>query len=72
MSSLAVSRSLPAEIVCVWEAGIWKTERVNGTLDAFRHVWRAEGLRGLWKGVGTSLYVFFLLFVHRELIRFIP
>ena len=53
MSSLA--RTLPSEVVCVWEAGVFKTERVNGFFDAFRHVWRAEGVRGLWKGVGTTL-----------------
>lgn len=54
MSSLAM-RSLPTEVVCVWEGGMFKTERVNGFFDALRHVWRAEGARGLWKGVGTTL-----------------
>ncbi|KAF9531985.1 mitochondrial carrier domain-containing protein [Crepidotus variabilis] len=56
MSSLA-ARSLPAEIVCVWEAGMWKAERVNGPFDAARKVWMAEGARGLWKGVGTTLVI---------------
>ncbi|TFK77042.1 mitochondrial carrier [Pluteus cervinus] len=55
MSSLA--RPLAAEVVCVWEHGVFRTERVNGFLDAVRHVWRAEGLPGLWKGVGTSLVI---------------
>lgn len=54
MSSFA-ARSLPTEVVCVWESGMWKTERVNGVFDAARKVMRAEGVRGLWKGVGTSL-----------------
>jgi len=54
MSSFAV-RSIPTEVVCVWKAGVWKAERVNGAFDAFRHVWKAEGFPGLWKGVGTSL-----------------
>lgn len=54
MSSFAI-RSLPTEVVCVWEGGMFKTERVNGFFDALRHVWRAEGARGLWKGVGTTL-----------------
>jgi solute carrier family 25 protein 39/40 len=54
MSSLARSMSTQ-EIVCVWENGVFKTERVNGFLDAVRHVWRAEGIRGLWKGAGTTL-----------------
>lgn len=54
MSSLAL-RSVSSEVVCIWEAGLWKTERVNGAFDAFRHVWKAEGVAGLWKGVGTSL-----------------
>ncbi|KAF4622891.1 hypothetical protein D9613_001862 [Agrocybe pediades] len=56
MSSYA-ARSLPTEIVCVWEGGLFRTERVNGFFDAFKHVWRAEGVRGLWKGVGTSLVI---------------
>ncbi|KAJ7597098.1 mitochondrial carrier domain-containing protein [Mycena floridula] len=56
MSSLA--RSLThEELVCVWENGVFKTERVNGFFDAVRHVWRAEGIRGLWKGAGTSLVI---------------
>ena len=54
MSSLA--RPLAStEVVCLWEHGVFKTERVNGAFDALRHVWRAEGVRGLWKGVGTTL-----------------
>jgi len=56
MSSLA--RPLGGEsVVCVWESGMMKTERVTGFLDAVRHVWRAEGLRGLWKGAGTALII---------------
>lgn len=55
MSSLA--RPLGEEVVCVWERGVFKTERVTGFLDAVRHVWRAEGLPGLWKGAGTSLFI---------------
>ncbi|KAH9175369.1 mitochondrial carrier [Lactarius sanguifluus] len=31
--------------------------RVNGFYDAVRHVWRAEGIRGLWKGTGTTLVI---------------
>lgn len=54
MSSMA--RAMPQqELVCVWDHGVFRTERVNGFLDAVRHVWRAEGVRGLWKGAGTSL-----------------
>ncbi|KAF5311827.1 hypothetical protein D9619_003204 [Psilocybe cf. subviscida] len=45
------------EVVCLWEHGVFKTERVNGAFDALRHVWRAEGVRGLWKGVGTTLVI---------------
>ncbi|KAF8807462.1 mitochondrial carrier [Phlegmacium glaucopus] len=55
MSSLA--RPMSAEVVCLWEGGVFKTERVNGFFDAVRHVWRAEGARGLWKGAGTSLVI---------------
>ena len=57
MSSL--TRPLESEVVCIWEHGVYRTERVNGFLDAFRAVWRAEGLAGLWKGAGTSLSVTF-------------
>jgi solute carrier family 25 protein 39/40 len=54
MSSLA--RSFTAEeVVCVYDHGVLRKERVNGFLDAVRHVVRAEGIRGLWKGAGTSL-----------------
>ncbi|KAJ7293640.1 mitochondrial carrier domain-containing protein [Mycena rebaudengoi] len=56
MSSLA--RPLVAEqLVCVWDRGVFRTEPVAGITDAFRHVWRAEGMRGLWKGVGTTLVI---------------
>lgn len=55
MSSLA--RPLASEVVCLWNHGVMRTERVNGFMDAVRHVWRAEGINGLWKGVGTSLFV---------------
>lgn len=53
MSSLVSSH--PGEVVCIWKNGLFKTEQVNGFYDAVRHVWRAEGIRGLWKGAGTSL-----------------
>jgi hypothetical protein len=53
MSTFAYS--LHQEIVCIFDRGVLRTERVNGFYDAVRHVWRAEGIRGLWKGVGTTL-----------------
>lgn len=50
------TRTLAAEeVVCVFDHGVYRTERVNGFLDAVRHVWRVEGVRGLWKGAGTTL-----------------
>ncbi|KLO20221.1 mitochondrial carrier [Schizopora paradoxa] len=55
MSSYA--RSLPQDVVCIWDHGAMRTERVTGFWDAIRHVWRAEGLRGLWKGAGTTLVI---------------
>ncbi|KAI6047586.1 mitochondrial carrier domain-containing protein [Pisolithus marmoratus] len=54
MSSIA--RPLE-EVVCVYDHGVLRRERVNGFLDAIRHVWRHEGIRGLWKGAGTSLLI---------------
>ncbi|KAI9063006.1 mitochondrial carrier [Trametes sanguinea] len=55
MSSLA--RSIEGEVVCIWDHGVFRTERVNGFFDAIRHVWRAEGIAGLWKGAGTTLLI---------------
>ncbi|KAJ7837545.1 mitochondrial carrier domain-containing protein [Mycena olivaceomarginata] len=56
MSSMA--RSLAAEqLVCVWDRGLFRTEPVKGFSDAVRLVWRAEGIRGLWKGAGTTLAI---------------
>jgi len=53
MSTFA--HTVPQELVCIWDRGVFRTERVNGFYDAVRHVWRAEGIRGLWKGTGTTL-----------------
>ncbi|KAA1468225.1 mitochondrial carrier [Dentipellis sp. KUC8613] len=56
MSSLA-ARTVAHDVVCVWDHGRMRTERVNGFSDAVLHVVRAEGIRGLWKGAGTSLVI---------------
>lgn len=55
--STAAMRAFEGEVVCVWDHGMFRTERVNGFFDAFRHVWRAEGISGLWKGAGTTLMI---------------
>ncbi|RDX55930.1 mitochondrial carrier [Lentinus brumalis] len=55
MSSLV--SAVEGEVVCIWDHGVYKTERVNGFFDAVKHVWRAEGIAGLWKGAGTSLLI---------------
>ncbi|KAF6765991.1 mitochondrial carrier domain-containing protein [Ephemerocybe angulata] len=55
MSSIA--RPLAGELVCVWDHGVFKRERVTGFYDAVKHVWKAEGVAGLWKGCGTSLVI---------------
>ncbi|EJD03864.1 mitochondrial carrier [Fomitiporia mediterranea MF3/22] len=55
MSSYA--RPLATEVVCIWDHGVLRTERVNGFWDAIRHVVRAEGMKGLWKGAGTTLLI---------------
>ena len=55
MSSMSTSIFSRSEIVCVWDHGVLRQERVNGFYDAVKHVVRAEGIRGLWKGAGTSL-----------------
>lgn len=54
MSSLA--RAIhPEELVCLWDHGKLRAERVTGFADAVRKVWHFEGVRGLWKGAGTTL-----------------
>lgn len=55
MSTAALSRSVEGEVVCIWDHGMFRAERVTGFFDAVRHVWRAEGIPGLWKGAGTTL-----------------
>lgn len=48
---------LENEVVCLWDHGTMRAERVTGFGDALVKVWRVEGIRGLWKGVGTSLAI---------------
>ncbi|TFK30499.1 mitochondrial carrier [Coprinopsis marcescibilis] len=55
MSSLA--RPIAGDVVCLWDHGVLKTQRVNGFYDAVRHLWKVEGLAGLWKGTGTTLII---------------
>ncbi|KAI0704868.1 mitochondrial carrier [Cytidiella melzeri] len=55
--STAALHNMEGEVVCVWDHGVFRTERVNGFFDAVKHVWRAEGIPGLWKGAGTSLLI---------------
>ncbi|KAI9508772.1 mitochondrial carrier [Russula earlei] len=55
MSTFA--HAIPQELVCIFDRGVFRTERVNGFYDAVRHVWKAEGIRGLWKGVGTTFLI---------------
>ncbi|KAI0732337.1 mitochondrial carrier, partial [Fomitopsis betulina] len=55
MSSLAPA--LEGEVVCVWDHGVLRQERVTGFFDAIRRVVRAEGVNGLWKGAGTALVI---------------
>ncbi|KAF8922483.1 mitochondrial carrier [Mucidula mucida] len=58
MSSLARPvQAVEGELVCVWDHGVFRAERVNGFYDAVKHVWKAEGMRGLWKGSGTTLVI---------------
>ena len=58
MSSLARTQSsLAHQVVCVWENGVFKATRVNGFFDAIKQVLYAEGVKGLWKGAGTTLWV---------------
>jgi solute carrier family 25 protein 39/40 len=50
------SAQLPNELcVCFYEGGAVRAHRVTGFWDALIQVARFEGIRGLWKGVGTTL-----------------
>jgi len=73
MSYLAIPPLSRSEVVCVWDHGIWRQERVNGFYDAVKHVVRAEGLRGLWKGAGTTMFAFHISYAFRGqgLIKFL-
>ncbi|KAH8120424.1 mitochondrial carrier [Phellopilus nigrolimitatus] len=55
MSSYA--RQLPQELVCIWDHGMMRTERVNGFLGCTAPRFQAEGLKGLWKGAGTTFNI---------------
>jgi len=57
MSSLAIPTFSRSEVVCVWDHGVLRQERVNGFYEAVKHVVRVEGLRGLWKGAGTTILI---------------
>ena len=57
MSSLAIHAFGRSEVVCVWDHGVLRQERVNGFYDAVKHVVRVEGFKGLWKGAGTTMFV---------------
>ncbi|PVG03272.1 mitochondrial carrier [Serendipita vermifera] len=49
---------LPNELcVCFYEGGAVRAQRVTGFWDALIQVARFEGVRGLWKGVGTTLLI---------------
>jgi Mitochondrial carrier protein len=50
------SKSLPEELcLCFYEGNTVRAQRVTGFWDALLQVARFEGVRGLWKGVGTTL-----------------
>ncbi|KAJ7070972.1 mitochondrial carrier [Mycena amicta] len=54
---LSLARLPPSKSSAFGTSGVFRTERVSNFSDAVRHVWRAEGVRGLWKGAGTSLII---------------
>ncbi|QRW04819.1 DNA mismatch repair protein MutS [Ceratobasidium sp. AG-Ba] len=57
LARVVVDRAAAADsVVCLWD-GTWRSERVKGFWDAVVKVSRAEGVSGLWKGVGTSLTI---------------
>ncbi|KAG8834161.1 hypothetical protein FRC17_009421 [Serendipita sp. 399] len=52
------SRSIQEDLcVCFYEGGGIRAQRVTGFWDALLQVARFEGIRGLWKGVGTTIMI---------------
>ena len=50
-------RPVPPDIcVCLYDHGTVRSQKVTGFWDALLAVARCEGVRGLWKGLGTTLY----------------
>jgi solute carrier family 25 protein 39/40 len=49
--------SVPPQVICFRDGELY---RVNGFRDAAWRIWKVEGVAGLWKGVGTTLCVFFI------------
>lgn len=50
-------RPVPPDIcVCLYEHGQIRSQKVTGFWDALLTIARHEGVRGLWKGFGTTLY----------------
>ena len=50
------SKPLSEELcLCLYEGNTVRAQRVTGFWDALIQVARFEGVRGLWKGVGTTL-----------------
>ena len=66
MSSLAISAFNRSEVVCVWDHGVLRQERVHGFYDAIKHVVRVEGLKGLWKGAGTTMFAFIAFYSYQR------
>ena len=51
---------VPSDIcVCLYEHGKMRSQKVAGFWNALFAVARYEGVRGLWKGLGTTLYALF-------------
>ncbi|CAG7847428.1 Solute carrier family 25 member 40 [Serendipita indica DSM 11827] len=52
------AKQLPEDLcVCLYEGGSLRSQKVTGFWDAAIQVARFEGIRGLWKGVGTTLLI---------------
>ena len=55
--------------MCLYERGTVRSQKVTGFWDALLAVARCEGVRGLWKGLGTTLYAPFKYHYSPKLTR---
>ncbi|KAF8311007.1 mitochondrial carrier [Clavulina sp. PMI_390] len=49
--------AVQSQIICLWDGNTYQNRPVRGFRDAAWQIWRIEGSRGLWKGLGPTLAI---------------